>query len=178
MKTIILLLALLNGPAPSGEKPLAKQAERIYSEFLSCSQETNYRCRTYTSELISTVYDIENLKTSTGFMSNALLAQHIEKSEDWTLMGPAYRSEVLAKAQEMANEDKAVVAVYKDEIGQLMHVAVVLPGELTASGTWGMQVPNSVSLAVYDSDHSYLNKGLSYAFKKHMLLRVEIYAYN
>ena len=169
---------MLGSVSPTNNKPVAQQAEQIYARFLSCSEDYSYRCRTYTSELISTVYEIENLKTSSGYMSTNLLAQHIENSKEWTLLGPAYKTEVLQDAQKRANEEKAVVAVYVDELGQLMHVAVILPGEMTASGTWGMQVPNSVSLALYDSDHSFVNKGLSYAFKKHMLLRVKIYAYS
>ena len=162
MKAFILLFALLGTVTP--KEPVTVRAEAVYSKFLSCSNEYGDKCRNYTSELISSVYGIMKLKSGDRFMSNAELAIHISESENWQLLGPAYKHEVLAESQRLANESKPVVAVYRDEFDRLMHVAVVLPGEMKQSGTWGMLVPNSVSLAVYDSDHSFINKGLSYAF--------------
>ncbi len=168
-------MALLS--SAGSNEPVKMRAEAVYTKFISCSNEYGDKCRNYTSELISSVYGIMNLKEEGRFMSNSELAIFISEAENWKLLGPAYRHEVLAESQKLANESKPVVAVYRDEYDRLMHVAVVLPGEMKPSGTWGMLVPNSVSLAVYDANHSFINKGLSYAFEKHMLLRVKMYAY-
>ena len=72
---------------------------------------------------------------------------------------------------------KAVVALYMTPSGA-GHVAIILPGELQPSGSWGLNVPNSASFLMMEPQRSYVGKGLSYAFAKTHLKDVVLYARN
>jgi hypothetical protein len=98
----------------------------------------------------------------------------IKNSEKWTLLGHSYEQATLNTAQEYANAKKAVVAVYSNAEG-VGHVVVITPGQLRASGTWGLNVPSAVSFFVNDPAKSFVDKGLSYAFAKNMQKDVLIY---
>ncbi len=75
---------------------------------------------------------------------------------------PIHRAS-LTQAQQLANEKKAVVAVYQNA-NSVGHVALVLPGNLEASGSWGLSVPNAASFFLPEPSRSFVNKGLSFAF--------------
>ena len=95
MNSIILLLALMTSPGP--KEPANVRAEAVYTKFISCSTEYGDKCRNYTSELISSVYGIMNLRTDGRYMSNAELAMLISDNAKWKLLGPAYKQEILAE---------------------------------------------------------------------------------
>jgi hypothetical protein len=54
-------------------------------------------------------------------------------------------------------------------------VVVITPGELRASGSWGLNVPAAASFFPADPLKSFVDKGLSFAFAKNMLKDVMIY---
>ena len=102
------------------------------------------------------------------------IADAVKGGGNWELLGHAYDKDALNKAQDYANSKKATIAVYKSSTGQ-GHVAVILPGDLQASGSWGIKVPNSASFFLGNRQRSYIGKGLSYAFTKDMLKDVVVY---
>lgn len=157
----------------------SQDLKEIHREFTSCSASGNTEdCRMYIGKAFSVVYGIKDFRGngSNEFMDAGQIGSFVSNSGEWELLGAAYDEKVLTKSQALANANKAVLALYKNAQGETMHVAIILPGDLIPSGSWGVQVPNSASLPTFDPDHSFINKGLSYAFEKRMLLNVKIYA--
>lgn len=133
-------------------------------------------CTTATGESINKIYKIDDFysKQNGRFMNNTEIINLINSGTKWKLMGYAYEQEVLNKAQEHANANKATIAYYaNDDLSG--NVAIILPGELIKSGSWGFDVPNSATFFIEEPAKSYADKGLSYAFSRSILPKVMIY---
>jgi hypothetical protein len=150
-----------------------------FEQFLSCTnaQGEKYKCSGFIGESISKVY-----KTNAFFsekLSRYLLINEIpqvlESNGQWKPIGHAYDQQVLVEAQKQANASKAVIAVYNTPSG-IGHIAVILPGKLQYSGSWGFNVPNAASFFFNEAGKSFVDKGLSYAFAKNMIKDVVLYA--
>lgn len=102
------------------------------------------------------------------------IANFLQGSDQWKMLGRGYDQKALVEAQTNANAKKAVIAVYMNSDG-IGHIAIILPGELQPSGSWGLNVPNSASFLLMEPQRSYVNKGLSYAFAKSHLKDVVLY---
>lgn len=114
-------------------------------------------------------------KEQSRYLTGTEINEFLQNSSRWTKIGFAYTQENLNKAQELANSGKAVLAIYMGE-DNLGHVSIILPGELTTSGSWGLKVPNSASFFINNPQQSYLNKALSYAFTRNMIKGVILYS--
>src|SRR5688572_20229261 len=148
-------------------------------QFINCTNSTGekYQCSSYIGESIAKVY-----KTNAFFsekLSRYLRINEIPKSlvenGQWKEIGRAYDQKALKEAQDQANAHKAVIAVYTTPSG-IGHIALILPGKLQYSGSWGFDVPNAASFLFNDSEKSFVDKGLSYAFTKNMIKDVILYA--
>ncbi len=157
-----------------------RDLQQSLSEFQNCNN-TNLEgvspCNKYLGESLKTVYNINDFysKSLGRYMLVSEMMNFLENSSKWELLGRAYEQDVLNKAQDLANAKKAVIAIYLDENG-LGTISLILPGETKPSGSWGFQVPNSVSLLTYEPEKSYVNKGLSYAFGRNIITKVLIYS--
>jgi hypothetical protein len=147
-------------------------------EFMQCTNTNGekYQCTGFIGEAIAKVY-----KTNAFFsdkLSRYLFIHEIPKSlvenGQWTPIGHAYEQKALEEAQNQANASKAVIAVYTTANG-IGHIALILPGKLQYSGSWGFNVPNAASFAINDATKSFVDKGLSYAFAKNMIKDVVLY---
>lgn len=134
-------------------------------------------CNKFMGAALNTVYQVDDFyaKEKGRHMLVSEIAQFLEGSARWNLLGYAYDQKALKAAQEHANAKKAVVAIYLNEEG-IGHVSIIVPGDLRPSGTWGFPVPNSASLFPGDPEKSYIEKGLSYSFEKAHLKGVLLYA--
>jgi hypothetical protein len=157
-----------------------KDLEESLEKFIECTNTTGekYQCSGFIGESIAKVY-----KTNAFFSqkdSRFLRINEISKSlvgnGQWHEIGYAYDQQALAEAQDQANASKAVIAVYTTSNG-IGHIAVILPGKLQYSGTWGFNVPNAASFVFNDTGKSFVDKGLSYAFSKSMIKNVVLYSY-
>ena len=151
-------------------------------QFLACEQNTNQGsdpCNKFNGIALKEVYKVNDFySTEKGwYMLVPEISSFLKGSGKWTLLGHAYEQSVLTKAQDNANSQKAVIAVYlnAENIGQ---VAIILPGALKPSGSWEYQVPNSSSFFMSDPEKSYVGKGLSYAFGRNLIKDVLIYSRN
>lgn len=146
-------------------------------EFLACEGASTERaeCVHFISESLTTVYKINDFSKSGKYMTTNEISDFIKNSAKWKSLGPSYDQATLTKAQELANGKKAVVAVFKNAEG-IGHVVVITPGELQASGSWGLRVPNSASFFPKDPSKSYVGKGLSFAFARVMMKDITLYA--
>ena len=150
-----------------------------FQKFVECTNSNGekYQCSSFIGESIAKVY-----KTNAFFSdkhSRFLHINEITKSQveggQWNQIGYAYDQKALDKAQAEANLNKAVIAVYITPTG-IGHIALILPGKLQYSGSWGFNVPNAASFFFNDSEMSFVDKGLSYAFSKNMIKDVVLYA--
>ena len=177
MMVVVCLPAFSQGTPQHWKKDL----EASFQQFIDCTNSSGekYQCSSFIGESISKVY-----KTNAFFsekQNRYLHINEISKSSvengQWTKIGYAYDQNVLDKAQIQANANKAVIAVYLTNSG-IGHIAVILPGELHYSGSWGFNVPNAASFFFNDTEKSFVDKGLSYAFSKNMIKDVVLYSRN
>jgi hypothetical protein len=136
-------------------------------------------CSKYVGSTLSSVYKINDFysKELGRHMVVSEIYQYLKNNRQWTLLGHAYEQEALNNAQNYANARKAAVAVYLNEEGT-GHLSLILPGELSPSGSWGFKVPNSASFFLNGTENSYIDKGLSYAFERVLIKDVLIYGRN
>ena len=150
-------------------------------QFLDCikTTEDNLHCSTFIGESLTNVYDLDDFYSEKGkrYLMIHEISQTLIDNGKWTLLGRGYDQEALLEAQNRANANKAVVAIYNGSAG-VGHIALILPGEAVPSGTWGFNVPNSASFFLHEPGKSYVGKGLSYAFGKSMIKDVLLYSRN
>lgn len=134
--------------------------------FKNCKENSTNRndCRNSITKMISEFYKISDFKNSAGdYVIYDSIQSIVKKSDRWTKLGKASNQEALTKAQEAANNGNATIAIdISEAYGQ---VAMIIPGNLTNSGSWKLKVPNTAALVNYNAEKSFTNKPLSYAFK-------------
>ncbi|UII26265.1 hypothetical protein LVD15_23690 [Fulvivirga maritima] len=152
--------------------------EEALTAFRDCENQSN-DCHQYIGQSLTTVYKVNDFysKANSEYMPVSEIHDFLSNNSSWSELGPAYSQDALQKAQDKANDKKAVVAVYLSSNG-LGHVALILPGTLQPSGSWGLQVPNSASFFANEPSRSFINKGLSYAFSKSIIKDVKLYSRN
>lgn len=171
MKALLIGLILLLGSASYGQtlsKDWKDALNNSLTEFTQCTQaaESAALCYRFSAESVKKVYEIDDFfhEGQQRYMLIDEIYQYLEGSSDWTLLGKGYDQTALQKGQDYANEGKAVVAIKMKENEEYGHMAVILPGELGPSGSWGLSVPNSASFFTHQPEKSFVNKKLSYAF--------------
>ena len=183
MKNVFLIVFMLTGISASFCQSLNENWRRDLAasldKFRQCTQVTGekYQCSGFIGESIASVYKTNAFyseKQSRYLHINEISKSSVE-SGPWTSLGHAYDQKALEEAQKQANANRAVIAVYVTESG-IGHIALILPGRLQFSGSWGFNVPNAASFAFNDSEKSFVDKGLSYAFSKNMIKDVILYA--
>lgn len=152
---------------------------KCFEESKNCqsSQSSNYNsCSKFIGESLDVVYGLKDFysKDLNRNLTGTEIIKYLETNNSWVKIGPAYDQSSLDQAQKLSNSGNAVVAVYLDK-DKLGNVSIILPGEQSASGSWGLKVPNSVAYFVNAPQRSYLNKGLSYTFTRNMIKDVIIY---
>lgn len=182
MKNLLVIVLLFSSAAvyaqevhPKWEKVLNSELE----QFKACEQTVEdgiNSCNYFIGQALNTVYRVNDFYVADQgrHMLVGEIAQHLNESKKWTLLGHGYEQTVLKEAQAYANAGKAVVAIYLNEEG-IGLVSLILPGEMKASGTWGIQVPNSAAFMINDPEKSYVSKGLSYSFDRKLLSGVLLY---
>lgn len=176
----LLFFAMMLVPAYSqnGDPAWKKDLEASLQKFVECTETAGekYECSSFIGEAMSKVYKTDafySKKLNRYLRINEISRSMVETG--WTQLGPAYEQNALEQAQKQANANKAVIAVYTTSNG-IAHIAVILPGKLQYSGSWGFHVPNAASFVFNDSEKSFIDKGLSYAFTKSMIKDVVLYA--
>lgn len=157
------------------------ELQKSLVEFKNCMESgKEENCRSLVGKSVNIVYDVNDFYSQSKgrYLSAFEIADELTDASKWKKLGPAYDQKILNKSQELANARKPVIAVYKDKAGEAQHAVLLLPGQLRKSGSWGMEVPNAVSFFTHDPAKSFVDKSLSYAFSKSMLLNIELYARN
>lgn len=180
LAALAFLSSSITSPAQGIHATWQKDLTALMDQFLSCTSSSTdtYPCSAYITESVAKVYKLNGAlysEKSKRYLHLKEVSKQLLETNQWTLIGHAYDQKTLTEAQELANAKKAVIAVYTTPEG-VSHVAVILPGELQFSGTWGFQVPNSASFVLSDPSKSYVGKGLSYAFARNMIKDVTLYS--
>jgi hypothetical protein len=181
MKGIITVAVMLFGFICYGQHSNPNWRQELKSnldKFMQCSTGGDKsKCADYIGESLKIVYKVDDFysRKAGRYMTAGEIADYLRTSGQWSVLGQSYDQEVLNVANRQANENKAVVAVYTGPSGS-GHVVVITPGELIASGSWGLKVPGAASFFPVDPQKSFTDKGLSFAFSKQMLKDVTIYA--
>lgn len=171
---LLLAVSIISGAQTINNNWNSDLAEAL-QEFTTC--EGGPDCAQFSAKSLKTVYKLNDFYSAeeNRYMRTSEIAAFLNSSKQWKMLGHAYEQEALKEAQQYANGKKAVVALYLSPDGA-GHVALIIPGELHPSGSWGLSVPNSASFLAVDPEKSYVGKGLSYAFAKHHLKDVVIFA--
>jgi hypothetical protein len=181
-KTVLALAFTIWGILPSQAQSLNENWEEdlatSMSQFMDCANTSpdKSQCSSFIGESLAKVYKVNAFYSDK--LKRHLHIYEISKSMidggQWTLLGHAYEQKALNEAQQCANTSKAVIAVYTTASGG-KHIALILPGKLEYSGSWGFNVPNSASFFFDNPAKSYVAKGLSYAFSKNMIKDIALY---
>ena len=147
-----------------------KYMETALQKFTACQLPLDNLCRAALAQALEQIYGVKDFGADSKYMTPAQIAA--KASGDWEHLGAATDQEALKKAQSAANCGKAVIAVMSGENGG--HVAIILPGPLTPSAGWKLEVPNSASFFTHNPGKSFAGKPLSYSFPK--AEGIEIYA--
>ncbi|MBZ5534266.1 MAG: hypothetical protein LAO20_22805 [Acidobacteriia bacterium] len=147
-----------------------KYMETALQKFTACQLPLDNGCRAALAQALEQIYGVKDFGADSKYMTPAQIAT--KAAGDWEHLGAATDQEALKKAQSAANCGKAVIAVMSGENGG--HVAIILPGPLTLSAGWKLEVPNSASFFTHNPGKSFAGKPLSYSFPK--AEGIEIYA--
>jgi len=179
-----LALVALVSPLANAQRLNSNWKQDLNKELqslLQCKNTVAYginSCNKYLGSALKTVYEVNDFydKDKKRYMRLSEIFDFLNNTNQWELLGKGYESEALTKAQDCANSKKAVVAIYMDRNNDIGNLAIILPGELTTSGSWGIRVPNCSSFLISQPSNSFVNKGLSYAFRKNVLKDVMVFA--
>ena len=152
----------------------------LLGEQMSCQQAVDdvSPCNRFIGKALERVWGITDFKTGLAPPSDYMLANDIVSKlltikDKWVEIGRANDQSNLATAAAWSDKGYAVIAVRPDTPNG--HVALILPGPLTASGKWGLKVPNSASFLYKNPDLSYIGKPLSTAFAADKKADVKLY---
>ncbi len=178
--TILILITIVQFSFAQDDT-LKASLNQTLTDFKNCmSSESKTVCEGYTSKALIQVFNISDFYNSTNQkeMSPFEIQQFVSKSSQWTKLGSVYQVDVLTKAQELSNAGKAVIVILEDDSPTNVHVSIVLPGNLQTSGSWGRRVPSVAAFFTHDPDKSFVDKSISYAYTKNMMLKLQVYARN
>ena len=153
----------------------------MLSSFLSCQSPIDDKspCNVFLARALERVYNIHDFDAvgqDPPYMTANQIANYVELSGNWTCLGSATNQASLNSAEDYANRGKAVIAVaYGNPHG---HVALILPGTVSRSSTWNLNVPNSASFFLNRPADSYIGKPLSFAYSQTNSLTVRLYGRN
>lgn len=146
-------------------------------KFLQCTAGGERAgCTNFVGESLKVVYKVDDFynKATGRYMTASEITEYLRTSRSWSSLGLSYDQQVLDRAAEQANANRAVVAVYNNAAG-IGHIVLITPGDMTASGSWGLKVPAAASFLTTEPAKSFTDKALSFAFSKQMLKDVTIY---
>lgn len=134
-------------------------------------------CRRFVAEALDQVFGHRDFMRDDIYLSMSAVAREIAKpNSGWLEIGRADDQSALDQAQAIANDGRAVLAVYRsDGFG---HVALILPGRSKVSRSWKKRMPNAASIIGTGAERSFLGAPLSYAFSSGKAEQVMLYRRN
>ena len=130
-------------------------------------------CNYLLSNVLEKGWGLTEFKTPSGYLSANSIFKLLEERSDWIKLGAADKQGALNVAQTLANKGFPVIAASEGAVHG--HVALIIPGEESMSGKWGLDVPNSASFFLGRPHKSYIGKMLSFAWSSDQKSNVVIF---
>ncbi|MBQ4820738.1 hypothetical protein [Aquimarina sp. MMG016] len=140
--------------------------EQEVQNFITCKKAATERndCRNSITKIISEGFDLTEFNDpKLGYVVYDSIRPIAESSRNWIQLG-TINQETIDQALEHTN--RGGLALIIDTSETYGHVVMIVPGESKKSGSWGMKLPNVLSLTNYKPEKSFSDKSLSYAMKK------------
>lgn len=157
------------------------KARAMVAEFMRCKEAIDDRtpCNVFVKNVLKGVFNIADFS---GFpvLANEISDYLANNPGLWEHLGNGSSQQALTLAQAEANNGNPVIAVWKNpNPAKPGHVAIIILGTLTYSGTWGRFVPNAAQTRLGDffGDTSgvWIGRPLSNSFGGNKAPRVDIY---
>jgi hypothetical protein len=149
-----------------------KYMDAAVQKFASCGLPLDDGCRATLAQALQEIYGVKDFGSGSKYMTPAEIGKKVAGDSSWEHIGSGSDQNALNTAQSSANCGKAVIAILSSDTGG--HVALILPGPISPSGSWKLDVPNSASFFTHNPRKSFSGKPLSYSFPSAQ--NVEIYA--
>ena len=168
LKFIVILLCSFSSTANERADWLTNHIDIMQQEMVCKEQEKINDvspCNYFASNVLYKGWGINDFgSTDKHKLANEML-DYVNNSSDWVHLGNGDSQETLNKAQELANDGYPVYAISSGKPNG--HVAIIIPGSLSPSGAWKLNVPNSASFRLNkprDQNSTYIGKMLSYSW--------------
>lgn len=167
-----------NGQAWAKGSPWGTALTWAEERLSACNAERAWEdaapCRGFVAEALHRVFGLNDFVAGEGYLSMSGVAEKIRRAgSDWREIGSATSQSTLDQAQRSANDGQPVLAIYRD--AGFDHIALILPGDSTASKSWKRRMPNAASIIGTGAEHSFLGAPLSYAFSSTKAEKVTLY---
>jgi len=149
-----------------------KYFDAALQKYAACPLPLDGSCRAALAQALEHLYGVKDFGSEAKYMAPAEIGKKVFADSNWSHLGSASDQNALKSAQSSANCGKAVIAVLASESGG--HVAIILPGALSHSGGWKLDVPNAASFFTHNPGKSFAGKPLSYSFPNAQ--GIELYA--
>lgn len=141
----------------------------VIVEFKACKQQgaETTRCKEYVGRAVCGFYEINdfvNPELSGGYIPYDQLIDFVKTSDKWEKIGRASKQSVLDEAQKRSNSMQATIAINDNDGGR--NVAILVPGELKKSNSWGLNCPSVAMLFPNKPEESFVGKTLNYAWSR------------
>jgi hypothetical protein len=140
-------------------------------QCIDTSDPTQYKlidataCNWFVGKSLETVWNFSDFKNGDGYFTANELADRLSRGllSHWKTIGSGDQQEANDTAAMRATAGNPVIAAWQSN-GPTGHVALIIPGGLAFSSTWGVNVPRSASISLNDIDAAYIGCRLSNAF--------------
>lgn len=169
-KLSIILTYLISFPINANQRQqwLVNHLDIMQQEMVCKDEEPNNDkspCNYFASNVLYKGWGISDFgSTGEHKLANQIL-EYVKGSIEWVYLGNGDNQDALIKAQKLANAGYPVYAISTGSPNG--HVAIIIPGSLSSSGTWKLDVPNSASFRLdqpLDTNKTYVGKKLSYSW--------------
>ncbi|MCJ9750680.1 hypothetical protein MOV61_08120 [Neorhizobium sp. BETTINA12A] len=139
---------------------------RDYGDKIENALSDRTACNWFVARALQALFNINDFapEGGQGWRDANTIASEIGASSHWTKIGDASSQATLQSAADAAAAGDAVVAIEPGDTHG--HVAIILAGPLTASGSWSLKVPNSASFRLDSVDKTFVGCKLSFAWQK------------
>lgn len=120
-------------------------------------------CNSFVGRALKELFGLNDFASGSGYMTANVMAEKLSAGfKDWKPLGPLLDKENSYCAQSLANKGYPVIASLQQPGHG--HVALVLPGKVSDSASWGIPAPNSASFSLGNVQRSYVAKPMSASF--------------
>ena len=170
--TLILMTFQVNSYAKGSKYWLENYSDIVNQQFICTSASPiNDRspCNYFVANVLYIGFELSDFINNDNVMSAEQIFNYVRSEQQWKLLGSADQQAALEIAQSKANLGYPVIAVENS------HIAIIVPGQMSRSSSWKLNVPNSASFMLDDVSRSYSSKPLSFAWKSTDKYKIQLY---